>query len=368
MRRGKTAMVVAVVGIVAVMPLGRAVAAFGVAPAPVAPAPTAAHPLQGLRRLTVATVPAVPGMQFSIDGAVFTADDHGVASTLVTKAQREAVRADRDAHLQVVTPVLESSPGVRARFTGWSGAGVYKQGTVPEEYQRATFDIDYRTGFSFASPSGAPIPAATVTSMHLTSSLGRSLRLDTFGARWLQGSRTTTGPLGLQSRVVSYRVDSVTSAGTNVVHRGQQQFFPSRDQQVTVELLYFTLHVTAHDALLGSATGSSVVLTSPDGPERTVPFSDGSATIRHLPRGAYHVTITGSGPGLSQKLTVSRTQVVDLAVVTWIDLALGALLVVLIVVGLLLIRALVRRRGARVEIDLVGAERAESDQELVRTP
>ena len=366
MIRTGTAVRIGVVAFAAVMTLGYAAVAWG-APAPPNPAPTAAHPFQGLRRLTVATIPPVPGMQFAIDGQVFVANDQGIATTLVTKAQREAVRADRSGHLGVVTPVFEPSPGVRARFSGWSGAGQYRKGSIPEEYQRATFDIDYLTSFAFVTPAGVRIPATSLRSMQLTSSLGDRVRMRSFQSRWLQGSRTATGRLGLQSRAVAYRVDSVKTAGVNVVNQGQQQFFPSRQQQVSVELLFFNVRFSAQDALFGSATGSSIVLEYPDGHVATLPFRAGSVTVRNLPRGTYHVVVHGAGPKMSQKLTVSKNQRVDFDTVTWLDLALGAALLLICVVLLFVGRRWIHKRQARV-VDLTAAERTEREQELVGAP
>ena len=365
MIRGKVAILIAVVGFAAGTHLGPAAAA-PTAPAPGIPVPTTANPYQGLRRLTVATLPAVPGMQFAVDGTIFTADAQGIATTLVTKAQREAVRADRDHHLTVLTPVMGQGTGARARFTGWSGPGVYRPGKPAEEYQRATFAIEYRTSFTFAARSGRTVDPSSLTSMRLESSLGRRITLSPPHPVWLQGSRTTTGPLGLQSRAVSYRIDSVTTAGANVVHEGQQQFFPSRRQQVDVSLLLFDVRFSARDALLGSGTGSGVALEYPDGHVAHLGFgSNGAVTVRQLPRGSYHVTVEGSGPALSQKLTVSQNQAADVDAVTWIDIALGLLLLLGIVVGLFVVRWALRRRGDA-DVDLVGEE-LEEERDLVRT-
>jgi hypothetical protein len=349
--------------------VGGGAAPVWAAPAPVNPVPTAAHPFQGLRRLTVATIPPVPGMQFSIDGRIFVADARGVASTIVTKPQREAVRADRATHLAVVNPVFESAPGVRARFTGWSGSGQYRNGVVPEEYERATFDIDYLTSFTFATVGGAPIAASSLTSMQLMSSLGDRIQMQPAASRWLQGTRTATGNRGLQSRAVSYRVQSVRTAGVNAVNRGQQQFFPSRQQHVSVQLLYFDVTFSARDALFGSKTGSSIRLQYPDGHEATYALGKrASVTVRQLPRGTYHVTVLGAGPAMTQKVTVSKDQQAGFDTITWIDLALGLAVVLLLAIGLFVLRRLVRKRGAGGHIDVVEAERAERDEELVGAP
>lgn len=364
MTRRLTARFLGAVGLAVTIALAGAGTAWG-APAPVDPAPTAAHPLQGLRRLTVATVPPVPGMQFAIDGQVFSADARGVASTLVTKAQREAVRSDRDAHLTVVNPLFETASGVRARFTGWSGPGQYRAGQPPEEYQRATFDLEYLTSFAFTTKAGAPVAATELGPMELTSSLGDHVRLRPGESRWLQGSRTATGANGLQSRAVSYRVDSVRAGGSNVVNRGQQRFFPSRGTQVPVRLLFFDVQFKARDALLGRVAGSSILLRYPDGHEATFPFrADHSVTVRNLPRGTYHVTVRGAGPEVAQKLTVSKDQIADLDTVTWIDIALGGALVLLIVTVLVVLRRRKRRRAE--PVDLAAAEREE--KELVGAP
>lgn len=342
----------------------------GAAPAPVAPGPTAAHPYQGLRRLTVATVPPVPGMQFAVDGRVFTADARGIATTLITKAQREAVRADRSAHLRVVQPVFEAGLGVRARFTGWSGPGQYRSGNpVAEEYQRATFDMDYLTSFTFTTVGGDLVPARSLTSMRLLSSLGDRVRIDDpTQPRWLQGSRTATGARGLQSRAVSYRVQSVRTAGVNAVNRGQQQFFPSRQHQVYVELLFFDVRFSARDALLGSSAGSSFLLQYPDGHTKSFPlYDDGPFTVRDLPRGTYHVTVRGAGPEMSQKLTVSKDQQADFDTVTWLDVALGVALLLFIVIGLVVVRRVVRKRARPVPVELA-ADRTARDEELIGAP
>jgi hypothetical protein len=364
----RTPLLLTAVVFVGALVAGSGARAWG-APAPVNPAPTAAHPFQGLRRLTVATIPPVPGMQFSIDGRIFVADARGVATTIVTKTQREAVRANREAHLAVVNPVFESAPGVRARFSGWSGSGQYRNGGIPEEYQRATFDIDYLTSFAFATVGGAPIAARSLTSMELMSSLGDRIQMPPAGSRWLLGTRTATGARGLQSRAVSYRVQSVRTSGVNAVNRGQQQFFPSRQQHVSVELLFFDVTFRARDALFGSTAGSFIRLQYPNGHEASLALGKrASVTVRQLPHGTYHVTVVGAGPEMTQKVTVSKDQQAEFDTVTWMDLALGLALVLLLAIGLFVLRRLVRKRGAGVHVDVVEAERAERDEELVGAP
>jgi hypothetical protein len=155
----------------------------------------------------------------------------------------------------------------------------------------------------------------------------------------------------------------------NAVNRGQQQFFPSRQQRIGVQLLFFDVTFSARDALFGSTTGSSIRLQYPDGHEATRALGRrASVTVRNLPRGTYHVTVLGAGPEMTQKVTVSKDQQADFDTITWIDLGLALALILLVAIGLFVLRRWVRRRGANVHIDVVAAEHAERDEELVGTP
>jgi hypothetical protein len=351
---------------------GAAAAARPRAPGPPDPAPTAAHPLQGLRRLTVATIPPVPGMRFAVDGREFVADSSGVATTLVTRSQRAAVRSNRDAHLSVVTPVLEYEPGSRARFAGWSGEGQYRGGgDVPEEYQRATFNIEYLTSFDFTTPEGVSVDPRKFDSMRLRSSAGARLLLRRFTPVWLRGSLAATGPNGLQVRAISYAIDDVRISGATVVHRAQQRFFPSRRQTITVPLLLFDVRFAVRDAFFGGGAGSSINLEYPDGSSLQLPLGrDAAVTVLRLPRGTYQARVSGAGPEYSQQLTVSGDARMELDVLTWLDASLLVGLVLAVLVALLLVgRAMRRRSRRRGELDLVREERAEEPEpEMVGTP
>jgi hypothetical protein len=302
------------------------------APAPADPVPTARNPLQGLRRLTVATIPPVPGVRFAVDGREFVSDANGLATTVVTKSQRLAVRNARDQHLTVATPVVEHEPGVRARFAGWSGEGQYRGGgQMPEEYQRATFDVEYLTNFEYTTSEGASIDAATVDSMELRSSTGELIVVRSSAPVWLTGSLAAAGPQGLQVRSVSYAIDSVTTSGASVVNRAQQRFFPSRRETVDVPLLLFDVGFVVQDGFFPRPAGSALTLEYPDGTKHRFPLdSQGRATVRRLPRGTYRATVSGAGPAFSQELTVSSAAPIELEVLTWLDTALLGGLVLLV--------------------------------------
>lgn len=360
---------IALVAVTVTVLLGdRADAAGRPAARPHAPGPTASNPLQGMRRLTVATIPPVPGMRFAVDGAEFVADSNGVATTLVTKDQRFAVRAARDEHLSVVTPVVEYQPGVRAQFAGWSGEGQYRgSGEVPEEYQRATFNIEYLTSFDFATPDGASVDPKGIDTMRLRSSTGARMLLRRFTPVWLSGSLAATGRNGLQVRAVSYAIDEVITQGASVVHRAQQRFFPSRRETVTVPLLLFDVRFAARDAFFGGGAGLVISLEYPDGTAQRLPLDrDASVTVVRLPRGTYQARILGAGPEYSQQLTVSSNGArIELDVVTWLDTMLLVGFVLAVLAALMWVRRSLRRRNRqRVELDLLELESAEREPEM----
>lgn len=309
------------------------------------------NPFPGLRLLTIQTQPPVPGARFAIDGRELVTDARGIVTTLITKEQREAVHADRAAHLTVVSPALEFRSGARARFSGWYGTGSYKPGAIPEEIQRATFDVDFLTTFGFRTPHGQEVSPGRVSEMELRSSVGGKLFLTgprRFAPRWLHGQRVTRGPNGLEVVEISYTIESATVSGSNVVNQSQQRFLPSRDPKMQIRLLLFDVRLQASDAVFGSPAGSSVLVKFPDGTTRRESLQRrASVTLSKLPRGEYHVTVEGAGPSTGQPFVLSRDQRVQIDVITWLDVLLGGLLLLVITGAVLYAGSHVRRRRRR---------------------
>src|SRR5205085_11760305 len=101
---------------------------------------------QGFNQLSIQTTPPVAGAKFTFAGATITTDNAGIATMLITPAQRLILRDNRQDELVVATPTVDVKQGVRAQFTGWFGGGVYRAGV---ESQVATFEFDYLTSFNF---------------------------------------------------------------------------------------------------------------------------------------------------------------------------------------------------------------------------
>jgi hypothetical protein len=177
---------------------------------------------------------------------------------------------------------------------------------------------------------------------------GSRLSLPNGRVSWLpavQGVRAADGHW--RRRKISYAVQELRAHGSDVVHRGEQRFVPARQRSVTVRSLFFAARFSAHDALLGSPAGTALVLRFPDGHiERHAFGPRGQRRLTGLPRGRYEVRVDGPGVSFSRPLTLSRTQDVDLRVISWVDIALvGGALVLAALAILLMGRRRARRRA-----------------------
>jgi hypothetical protein len=144
---------------------------------------------------------------------------------------------------------------------------------------------------------------------------------------------------GRRSSPVYYSVERVVVAGTSVVHRGQQRFFPRDGRTIDLRLLLFSARFTVRDALLGFPVGSAVRVRYPDGLEQRERLGrGGQLTLRSLPRGDYEVSADGLGLSSWRPVALSRDQQVDLRLISWLDVALVLLGVCSIGMALLFVR------------------------------
>ena len=296
--------------------------------------------------LTVRTVPALPGIRFTLDGTVRTTGPDGVASW--TQEHNYSLHA-----LTLLDTGIDRS-AQRYRFTRWAGQRDPQQAfrtTVTGLPMRrsytiaAAFDVQYPVRATFVDQTGNPIDPSSITAVRVKSDTGQVLAFPTDGPIWLAGTRLTYNKSALEEEDVTYSLQSMTIRGTNVVDAGRQKFVPARSATVSFVGQFHDLTVRAHDALFGSAAGSSARVTYPDGTVTTVPFgSDHSVTLRHLPRGTYQVSVVGSGIVMSDQFTLSRDHASDLTVLSRSDEALLGVAVLVLAIGLLLLgRAGLRR-------------------------
>ncbi len=334
----------AVAALVAVVFVSTGAGAASAASGP--PPPKRAHPTigpaPGLRSLTIKTIPPTPGATFTFEGQSFTTAADGAVTVTITQQQRDLLATNRNDALVVTSPTVNVSKDIRANFAGWYGNGSYKSGV---ETQTATFSYDYLTSFKFVNTKGDPVQPSLLSSMELKSSVGATIDLRSTDPVWLQGRLVTPGAGGVDVRDVSYRINEVIVAGSNVVNAAQQQFFPTQRTTATVRLLFFSVRFVATDAMLGGGVGKSIELQYPDGKVRTIALGPThSVTVDDLPRGDYHVTVVGGGLRMARPISISRNQEADLDVITYLDVGLVALAILIVAAVVLWFGLSMRRR------------------------
>ena len=278
----------------------------------------------------IQTVPAVPGMRFTIDGHRFEADRTG-------RARPPAAFRRAGASLRALD--TEIAPGVRARFDRWySGRRI------------AALNLYHRVGISFVDLDANAVDPSAVTSITVQGSDGSRHMLAGGRKVWLQGNRVVPESQGRTSTRLYYSADEVLVAGANVVHRGQQRFFPAAGPRHQLRLLLFAVRVTVRDALLGFPIGSAVRMQYPDGRERRMALGPSAdLTVTSLPRGDYRVGVDALGISSSRPVALSRDQAVNVRVISWLDVGVVLLALASLALALLFIRRpapAARRRAA----------------------
>jgi hypothetical protein len=164
---------------------------------------------------------------------------------------------------------------------------------------------------------------------------------------WFQAQRVVPLNGVLEVKDLYWTIQSLDRHGSNVVNRSQQRFTPATERHVAVDLLYYTAKFRARDAFLFNPRGSAIDLKFPDGHvERFELDGYGAATVSGLPRGQYTVTVVGGGPGMSQPVSITRNQDVDLKVLSWLDIAIAGFVIIGGLVGLVLVGRMLRKRRA----------------------
>jgi phospholipase C len=268
---------------------------------------------------TIQTVPKVPGMRFSLNGAEFEADPEGRASPpwALGGAPGSLKALDTDV-----------APGVRARLDRWYlGRGI------------AAINLFYRVRPTFVDLNGEPVDPQVVRELSLRGSHGRRHVLGGGRSHWLQGNRVVPESQGRKSTALSWAAEKVVVAGSTVVHRGQQRFFPSETRKLQLRLSLYAARLKVRDALLGFPIGSAVKVTYPDGQEQRQPLGPGAeVTLRQMPRGDYRMTVDALGISSPRPVALSRDQEVDIRVISWLDIVIVLLGLASVGLALLFVR------------------------------
>jgi hypothetical protein len=280
------------------------------------------------------TIPNVAGIRVVQGGRTFRTDEDGRVRMSVRRFRGGRLSAEG---FPFATPkVLPKTvrPGVVASFSrfGWSGS--------PRRIQ-VGLSLAYRVRVRFADPRGTPIDRRRVQRLVIKSNLGSIAVGSGVDTLQLQGSRV--GPYGrhggLQSKSIGYSVREVRIDGSNVVNRGEIRFYPFRTRVLPIELLFFDLDIASRDALFDNKIGSRLEIVGPDGRMRRRALdADGRVQLTRLPRGVYRVRTNVDGLGASRLITLSRHQVVEVKVLSILDLAILGVSASALAIGLVLVR------------------------------
>gem|GEM_PF-1956510 len=278
-------------------------------------------------------VPPLPNIKFSLAERVFTSDENGIARMDVTQI---------GAYPLELLPLESDDPSVRLEFIRWADESFSPKREVEVPLKKPLqlgLGVNYQVSLNFVDRESNLVPPERITQLTLKGSDGNAYSFTDFNLHWLLSNRVARRVDGLEVTPIQYSVDTVLIDGSNVVNSSQQRFYLQPNDLWLIQVLLYSAHFTAHDALFGFPMGTGIRLEYPDG--RSQDFSFGAANDVHIPdlaRGLYRANvlgIQGQGTAFLTPIALSRDQDVSLLVLSNLDLGLGLLLGAVLALGLL---------------------------------
>jgi hypothetical protein len=268
----------------------------------------------------VQTVPPVEGLEFVNRGRTVRADKLG-------RVRINSVSSDIRSELKVIDTRV--APGVEARLDRW-----YPGRDI------AAIAFYHHVRPNFVDLQGNKVDPADVDATVVKGIHGKQYTFTKGEPRWLQVSRVVARRNNrLRSKSLRYTVEKVRIKGANVVNAGQQRFRPSETPRFPVQVLLYAARFKTRDAFFGFPLGSAVRLVFPNGRvERHKLAENGELVLRSLPRSDYEVTVDAPGFSFSRPVSLSRNQVVELEILSYLDIGLSLFVFAAFMVGLPLIR------------------------------
>ncbi len=290
------------------------------------------------KSVEITTVPPTPGARFTFDGVPLVTDAKGIARTSVPPSPKPH-------SIELTNPSVHTAE-VRSDFVRWHGSGDSDQGYQPvlgnvrvdhNVKLRVAFRENRILRFAFVDQAHHPIDPTRVSSITLRNDTNQTQKLAAGDAVSLTAVRPSAGAGQLVARNVTYSVQSVLIDGANVVNIGEQRFRPNEaGPQLEVVVLLRTAHFRVRDRLLGSPVATTVHLTYPDGRRADLQTdAQGEITMTDLARGDYTVSAAGQAYTLDQDLALSRSQFVDIPVLSHTDATIIGAFLLLGLVGVL---------------------------------
>lgn len=282
--------------------------------------------------IQIQTVPAIAGIAFQMDDQQFTSGQDGYASIDIDKAGVYRLEVLLDQY---------HDPSQKVEFGRWGEESYQPSREVSVPYDgviQVGLDIYHKVSMQFVDLDGLPVDPSRITSISIRSIQGDVFTLKPGDTPWLPASRTARRQTGLEKTDLLYSLNSVKIDGSNVVNSAQQRFYAKPDDTWTISLLLYSLHITAKDGLFASPLGKSVDILLPNGQTQNYSMDkSGILEIHSLARGIYHISLVGvKGLGTSTPVALSRNQVVNLKIVTLLDVSVVGLLSFALALGLIL--------------------------------
>jgi len=272
-------------------------------------------------KIAIYTVPPVPGVKFKLNHDIFTSDENGVVELAVTTS---------GVYTLEVLPIDEDNlpSSTQLEFARWNDNVFTANRKVYFPRARkleAGFIVNYQVDQLFYDTTGEPVDPARVSSMVIRG-IGNTYTLDGAGPVWLPSNRLTRR-IGerLESEEILYFFRDVTIDGANVINRSEQRFHINPNDTWPIQVLLYSVRVTARDAMFHFPIGKGVELTYPDGHMEKFLFDSDNAQVMipSLARGSYSAKIIGAGGSAPPTpIYLSRDQDVELLMLSYLDIAL----------------------------------------------
>lgn len=288
------------------------------------------------REVPLETIPAVSGLKLRLPtGTYYTSSRGRVTVTVDTLTGRPSKNPDEYRTLPdgavfkapLLTPLRLRGTGV-ADLERFYGGG------------RIALTTSYLFRPDFRGPNGERFDRSLVEGYRVKSRTGEVISVKGDKPVRLMSTRVVPYSGELLSKDVEWSLEAVFVDGTNVVNRAQTRFTPRKlaGRRLPVRMLFYPAKITSKDAIFGFHLGSEVVLTYPSGITKRIAFKGDTIELPALPRGTYKVKVDAPGLSPERPVAVSRAQDVELAVISYLDLALVGLVLASIAIGLLVAR------------------------------
>jgi hypothetical protein len=306
----------------------------------------------GPTTLTIVTVPRLAGVHFAFDGRTYVTGPGG------------SVRIDttNGSHLlQILTPKMHA-PGLRSTFVRW-GDNQYRATRTITIGHNTVLDAGFQQSvlvhFAFVDLGGHRV-LGRVSRVTLSNTLGSRVSFVPSWPIWLRATNLARRFTGLEPTYIEYSIERALVNGSNVVNQSQQRFYPAKTRHFTASLLLYSARVSVRDFLFGTSAGSRVDLIYPGGNKVPYPLKGGRLLLASLPRGTYQIHVDAGGYVPLVSLALSKNQVLDVKVVSYLDM----LLLLVLVLGSVTVLILVPRPFLRLRLRSLGSGKSPTPDDL----